>query len=126
MEVLFVYLWLKLDTFIPILVAYGFCCTTIIPSVYAIGIPSGYLCSPDEKAKYEIKWAKTSKRAFISGVVALVIAILLPSSKETAILVGTSYAVALAKSPEGVKVGTLIRKKANQFLDEQINSIPAK
>ncbi len=27
---------------------------------------------------------------------------------------------------EGVKVGTLIRKKANQFLDEQINSIPAK
>ena len=126
MEVLFVYLWLKLDTFIPILVAYGFCCTTVIPSVYSIGRPSSYLYGRDELAAYETKWAKIAKRTFISGVVALAIATLLPSSKETAILVGTSYAVALAKSPEGVKVGTLIRKKANQFLDEQINSIPAK
>ena len=46
-----------------------------------------------------------------------------PSSKQTAILVGTSYAADFAKSPEGAKIGELIQKKANDYLDEQLKEV---
>lgn len=54
------------------------------------------------------------------------LSIVTPSAKDTAILVGASYAIDLAKSPEGQKIQTLIRKKANDFLDEALEGKEAK
>lgn len=40
--------------------------------------------------------------------------------KHAAILVGAHYADTLSRSPEGEKVMTLVRKRANEYLDEAI------
>lgn len=128
MEVFLVYLWLKLDVFITFV--------SIVASVsillYLFGwIPRGSE-NYDEKSKrdseyrsyfFEKNFCKWHTRLLIFGVVCLFPALLLPSSKETAILVGASIAVDVSKSPEGAKVATLLRGKANELLDEQINKL---
>jgi hypothetical protein len=47
----------------------------------------------------------------------------IPSQKNVAILVGASYAMDMAKSPEGAKVQTLLRSKVNEYLDNEIKAI---
>ena len=47
----------------------------------------------------------------------------MPSQKNVAILVGASYAMDMAKSPEGAKVQTLLRSKVNEYLDNEIKAI---
>lgn len=124
MELFLLYLWLKLDSIITVL---GFVCFL---SVVALGIY--YICRSVDYCDNYIRDRKESYVAFDAGhknlkkylVLAipfsLITAVALPDSKDTAILVGASYAIDLAKSPEGVKVQSLIRKKANEYLDEAL------
>lgn len=120
MEVFLVYLWLKLDSFLMSLFFIGFF-FLFSWVIYCIGKSECW--SKEEKQDFTDKWWKKTKKAVYAGFFCLFIVLLAPSAKETAILVGTSYAVDFAKSPEGAKIGSLIRKKANDYLDEQIKEI---
>ena len=46
--------------------------------------------------------------------------LVIPTSQQLAVLVGVNYAMKLSGSPEGQKILALVRKKANQLLDEQL------
>ena len=131
MEVFLVYLWLKLDSLLTILGV----ASAISFAAFILGwIPRSveYL---DEKAKgdrfdepSEIaqKFCKWHTRTLFIGIIFTFFGLVIPSSKETAILVGTSIAVDVAKSPEGAKVAQLLRGKANELLDEQIKKLEKK
>ena len=120
MELFVIYLWLKVDLFINIFTWVLAPITLIVLLVYVI--------ARSEKHSYSIEQFKTNwdnklkKFLIISGTL-FTIGILTPDSKDIAILVGASYAVDFAKSPEGAKIGTLIRKKANDYLDEQLKEV---
>lgn len=120
MELFVIYLWLKVDLFINIFTWVLVPITLIVLLVYAI--------ARSEKSSYSIEQFKTNwdnklkKFLIVSGTL-FTIGILTPDSKDIAILVGASYAVDFAKSPEGAKIGSLIRKKANDYLDEQLKDV---
>lgn len=117
MEVLFVYLWLKLDAlFWLVFMIFPF--SLICWFIYGLGLGDA-ICARQGDLFRDHWWSQT-KKVLIAGVSCLIISVMLPSTQQTAILVGTHYAVDLAKSPEGVKVFSLIRKKANDYLDEQL------
>lgn len=117
MELLLVYLWLKLDT----LIIAGWCslCVGLI-SLLVYGICKSEVNYPCSKEEFAKKYWKSYKRILIVGIISGVFSLLLPNSKDTAILVGTHYGLSLIKSEEGKKVMTLVRARANQYLDEQI------
>ena len=120
MEVFFVYLWLKLDSFLALVGVAG---TALLFCWFAYLIGKDGCHYEDAKEAFTNKWWNKTKKAVYLGFFCIFIATMAPTSKETAILVGTSYAVDFAKSPEGAKIGVLIRKKANDYLDEQIKEI---
>lgn len=127
-EVFLVYLWLKLDTISAVLFAVS--AVTIIgtviwagPVVYSFQDEHGWETSREAR-KLQKAYRKTHKWLWWSmifmAIFCFLVGHLLPTPKQAAALVGTHYAVQLAGSPEGQKVMTLIRKKANDYLDEQL------
>jgi hypothetical protein len=118
MEVFLVYLWLKLDSITVALYIVAGVLALAVPFVYAVGYPDG--CYQETKKAYKAEHQNTRNRCFTIGVICGVLALLLPGSKDTAILVATHYAGELVRSPEGTKVLTLARKKANEYLDAAI------
>ena len=119
MELFVIYLWLKVDLFIRLFVAGSVCAGASVSFVYAVSSPS----SRESKEAYYTKWSKPYKRFLIAISTVFMFGVLTPDSKDIAILVGASYAVDFAKSPEGAKIGTLIQKKANDYLDEQLKEV---
>ena len=119
MELFVIYLWLKLDLFIRIFIAGSLFAGIGISFIYAVSPP----VTTKSKEDYYIKWSKPYKRFLLAISILFTFGVLLPSSKDLAILIGASYAVDFAKSPEGAKIGTLIRKKANDYLDEQLKEV---
>ena len=59
-------------------------------------------------------------KAFKYMLMFLALVGVIPSKSDVAILVGANYAFKAADTPEAQKVMTLIRKKANEMLDEQL------
>jgi|SRR6476660_3072919 len=124
MELFLIYLWLKLDAFIFI------SGVLVVGMLIALGMYyafrnddwlSNSLGNKDNSYKlFDSKYKVIKRTLLISIPLLFIFAVVTPSSKDTAILVGASYAIDLAKSPEGQKVQSLIRKKANDFLDEQL------
>lgn len=120
MEVFLVYLWLKINTFSALLFVVG-AVLMLMLFWYALKVDFAYY--PSEKESIREQWWSTIKRNFFIGVTCVLISVAIPSAQQVAILVGTSYAVDFAKSPEGAKIGSLIRKKANDYLDEQLKEV---
>ena len=136
MEVFLVYLWLKLDsirTFIHVM--FGVALPLLALVFFAVR-SSGYDLfdePPPEWVKArEAKNKPTNVGSYAGprfvGVVVFafashIFAGLMPTSNQTAALVATYYAVSLAKSEEGNKVLTLVRAKANEFLDSELSKI---
>lgn len=127
MEVFSIYLWLKLNTLLFIL-GLGVA-AMVISCLIALGNLGdassnlkNYRTIYDTEGQKErvAFWGKWLPRFLKTGVACLLLILVIPSAKETAILVGTHYAVQLGKSAEGAKVMTLIRRKANEYLDEQL------
>lgn len=118
MELFFVYLWLKLDSIIDLM---RLPLIILIP-MFIVGLMARAELSYDvsDSANAVRKW---HTRLGIYIFVAAVLGTFLPSSKDMAILVGSHIAIETIKSPEGEKVGKLIRKKANEFLDEQLKEV---
>lgn len=144
MEVFLVYLWLKLDTLsgffgITSLIVGSF--LTICSIFFFVDETVGRKENPeylkwknlslDQRTKLDCPPPTIKKKwREVFGVVPITIVIsfgalwlFLPSANQAAVLVGTHYAVKLAESPEGLKVQSLIRKKANEFLDEQLKEV---
>lgn len=68
-------------------------------------------------------WEAPFKRFYLLPLILWVVFITIPTQTQTAVLVGTSIAVDVAKSPEGAKVGQLLRKKANELLDAELAKV---
>lgn len=120
MEMFLIYLWLKLDLLL-FLVSFG--SLVGIASFLVMGVVRTSDCWDINTTQNEARLIKLHKRV---GVLTLVMgcgALLLPSSKEVAILVGSSVALDVAKSPEGTKIAALLRGKANELLDEEMNKL---
>jgi NADH:ubiquinone oxidoreductase subunit 6 (subunit J) len=117
MELLLIYLWLKLDSLNTLIVIAG--------AVAAIATFGCFMFGSIEQEEIGITWGK---RGVFAVVVCATLAVAMPSSKDVAILVGASYGLDLAKSSEGQKAWTLIRGKANELLDEELKKLtpPAK
>lgn len=120
MELFIIYLWLKVDLFTNLFTWFLVPITLIVLLIYVI--------ARSEKSSYSIDQFKTNwdsklKKFLIVSSTLFTIGVLTPDSKDIAILVGASYAVDFAKSPEGAKIGTLIRKTANDYLDEQLKEV---
>jgi hypothetical protein len=60
------------------------------------------------------------KKAVFLFVFSIILVLLLPSTKQMAILVGANFALDAVHSPEGQKVTSLLRLKANEILDAEL------
>ena len=120
MEVFLVYLWLKINAFSMILLIAGI---ILMLMIVWYRMKLDFAWDAEEKKIVRDQWWSVVKRNFFIGVACVIISTATPSAQQVAILVGTSYAVDFAKSPEGAKIGQLIRKKANDYLDEQLKEV---
>jgi hypothetical protein len=110
MELFFIYLWLKLDVITTFVIVTG------VLLLVGLGICQFVMACEKQK------WMNHFKKLVALGGLIILCGNMIPSQKETAILVGSHYAIALANSPEGVKVQNLIRKKANEYLDAELKA----
>lgn len=131
MELVLIYLWLKLDAFITVL------CIGLVFSIVAAATTlivweeADEYGRPTEEAIIKaanLKVCRMSwrKRWVVMFMGLLVPYLLIPNSKETATLVLSHYALSLAQSPEGEKVFKLIRATANNILDAELQKLQPK
>lgn len=109
MELVILFLWLKLGVLIGVLTAV---CAALGASLLLL-----CLFNAVENDKVYPNWKK-HLAAFVGAVL---ITGLIPSQKDTAILVGAHYALKVVDTPEAGKVMSVLRKKANDFLDTELN-----
>lgn len=119
MELFLVYLWLKLDTFLIIL---GIISIIGGAAVFIQTLVTEGGCWDKETYYKQSNYLK-SMRVVKFWIACVILLFTLPTSKDMAILVGSSIAIDIAKSPEGTKISQLIRKKANDYLDEQLKEV---
>lgn len=129
MELFLIYIWLKLDSIIPV-----FGISTVL--LLACALICGLHCTfedlwnvsqvPEHRRRAAASSVSLFKRLFIGGICTLVLAIGLPSSKDVAVLAGSYFGMQVVKSEEAQKVWTLMRGKANELLDEEIKKLKPK
>ena len=112
MELVLLYVWMKLGalyTLICICAGVSLLCAVICAIAHVDYPKEGYwnLCK---------KW-------LISCTALVVISATIPTQNQVAVLVGTHYALELSKSPEGQKTVSIVRAKANSYLDEQLKGL---
>lgn len=118
MELVLLYLWLKIDAIgLMFGIAGAFCFLGAFVSAMEKSTSYG------DAGKL---WGRRIKQFLISAPLLFVLATIIPSKTDIAILVGASVALDMAKSPEGVKVGTLLRGKVNEVLDDAIKGMAPK
>lgn len=119
MELFLLYVWLKINTLVVSLNMLG-AAAALGAIVCFINVSETHDHDKKKKwLKYAWKWVRIAP-------IVLGFAALIPSKTDIAILVGASVALDMAKSPEGVKVGTLLRGKVNEVLDEAIKEMTPK
>lgn len=129
MELFLLYIWLKLGTISTFLIISAviltICFLIMMARVpihnenYEYKIRLG-----EEKKLYfsEVPW----KRLLIPSIFCALFAGFLPTKTDVAVLVAGHYALKLSDTPEAGKLMTLIRKKANDILDEELGEKPRK
>jgi hypothetical protein len=125
MELFLLYLWLKINSVIAASVAAALVLAVVaLFKFMAVGIDRDvYGEQHAERNKVGSRWA----RGLVAAAVPFaLVAVLTPNKTDIAILVGAAYAIDLARSPEGAKVQTLIRAKANELLDAEIAKLKPK
>lgn len=118
MELFLLYLWLKLDFFGLVLCLFFMVGLLIYGFSWIIRTGPCYF----DKAS-QIKIKAKQKLILVGTMGCLVASLVLPSSKDVAILVAGSDTLDLAKSPEGAKVATLLRGIANEVLNAEIKKL---
>lgn len=135
MELFLLYVWMKLSTIQVVLgifiaagvVAVLFCVIALylddsIPGRYSYDTREEWETAVEAKKKnmppyrllQRLKWA-------IPALIALFV--VMPSQTQTAVLVARHYALRMADSPEASKVLQVLRKKANEYLDEELKEV---
>lgn len=120
MELFLIYLWLKLDGLVISLAIMAFVLGLMVFIMLFPRLVDEWDVNPTDGEKVAIKWHKRSITLF---VIMLCASVILPSSKDMAILVGSSIAIDAIKSPEGQKISVLLRGKANELLDAEIEKL---
>ena len=118
MELFLIYVWLKLDSLNALSIG------VVALSAFAMFVLA--ISTVGESQEWKNSAIRFGKRAAYVGGAAMAFAVLLPSSKDVAILAGAHYAFKAAESPEAAKVMTLMRQRVNAYLDEAIKATPAK
>ena len=132
MEVLYVYLWMQLDSigkslFICFLSAIAFLIVSAILVTWLNDTRTNSYGELRHGYTSLVSYTTSLKPSFIAVIIFGVVFTLLPNKTTVAVMVGTHFAVAAANSPEGKKVQTLVQQYANKLLDEAIAStVPAK
>jgi hypothetical protein len=116
MELFLLYIWLKLSSVVVVLslATVG----TVFCIIYNFIGMENY-----EEEKYPTLHAlykKQCNKCCVVGMVLVFLLVIIPSKTDVAILVGANYAFKAVDTPEAQKVMTLIRKKANEMLDEEL------
>ena len=134
MELFLLYVWMKLSTIqvvLGIFIAAGvvavLCCVIALlnDSIlrrYNYDTREEWETAVEAKKKnrtpyrllQRLKWA-------IPALIALFV--VMPSQTQTAVLVAGHYALRMADSPEASKVMQVLRKKANEYLDEELKEV---
>lgn len=117
MELILIYLWLKLSA---IQVALN---TGVV--VFAIACVASFVIAMIRKHDYDDAggsafWLKRRTLFLWLFVPTMTLSVFWPTPKDVAILVGAHVGLSVAKSPEAQKAWTLIRGKANEILDQAI------
>lgn len=120
MELFLIYIWLKLDAVIGMLYIVGgigllLCGFALIPRLVDRW--------DTEPTSGDLRVIKLHNRSILISSALIFFGMLLPTAQDTAVLVGSSIAIDVAKSPEGTKIATLLRGKANEILDEQLKQL---
>lgn len=110
MELFLLYLWLKLDAVISLFNGVFFV------SAGALGIWA-FLLGVSEG---EVNLVKVRNLASVALVISAITMVVIPTSKQTAYLVGGYYALRVADTPEAQKIVQVLRKKANDYLDAEL------
>lgn len=133
MELFLLYLWLKLDSvsaLLAILLTFSmgliglfwlFMDTIRGQIDTRMAIPN--LSELKNRLAYYHSWRK---RAVFFSLGCAILLTVFPSSKDVAILVGASLALDVVRSPEGAKVTSLLRGKANEILDAELQKLSPK
>lgn len=121
MELVLLYLWLKLDTIIGIFAA-G-CCLFLILSVVRLMACDSECQYSETQEKKAARWARhrpTILRRFLIACAFAFVSVSIPSRTEVAVLLGGHYALKAVNTPEAAKVMSVMRKKANEILDKEL------
>lgn len=117
MELLLLYFWLKLDT----LIAMGTLATVGIGAALLARLGWCYIPYYEDETSSRLQ---KSKGLWSKGVVAVVfvgaLTAAIPTRTDTAILIGGHYALKVANTPESAKIMSVLRKKANEILDKEL------
>ena len=122
MELFLIYIWLKLGV-----LTFGLVLTAIVLCIvrFVLSLARGDLYE-NQRAAYDARWKRWQKWTLPVAITALVFAGMLPSKTDVAILVGAKIAIDVASSPEGAKVGAILRGKVNELLDEELKQLAPK
>jgi len=123
MELFLIYLWLKLD---GLSIFLGISSSLLVILTLLLFIPRAIENWEDNSTEEEKRWIKRHNHMMWASVLGIVLALFTPTSKEVAILVGSNIALDAAKSPEGIKVASLLRHKANELLDAELQKLTPK
>lgn len=132
MELFLLYLWLKLDTLMGIFTGIMVASLIMLVFTFIAWVIYSIHRMEDEGDTWVEAKAHPTHRALtkfrntlvVVAAVTGLIGNLIPTQKETAVLVGGHFALQAAQSPEAAKVVSVLRKKANEFLDEQLADKP--
>lgn len=115
MELLALYFWLSLNSILGGL--FAFLVATLLYWVFA-GMALVDMNDTEREEQEKTTWVKWWKRTPVMILSFFALLILIPNQQQTAVLVAGHYALKMSETPEAGKVMTLLRKKANEYLDE--------
>lgn len=138
MELLLLYLWMKLTT-LEVLNGVAIVLCGILGFVLLLGtlgdgeLPKRYKFGTKEEweaackcqveqdnTRWEVR-VRQRLKWIIPALIALFV--VMPSQTQTAVLVAGHYALRMSDSPEASKVMQVLRKKANEYLDEELKEV---
>jgi hypothetical protein len=119
MELLALYLWLKLDAISGLLFVVAALSAIAAAGCAIYGIPNDWTGAAVREAEARARRFAVKVLLPVFGASALLL-VILPSTKDAAILAGAHFAIQAAESPEGRKVASLLRQRINAYLDEQL------
>ena len=124
MELLLLYFWLKINSIIHTLIGISVLSTV---GMGILALMTIFTKADNLPESEDYIWAakvqkKLNKWVYLP-IICTFLSVMLPNKTDIAILVGASVAIDVAKSPEGTKVGQLLRAKANELLDDAIKDL---